>query len=76
MFNNWRQRTWLPLQLMPKKREGATSFVYHNQVTVTGYCYDYVDDMIRMNVNPNHDLSKHWSDCPVRLPVKLEYHIM
>jgi hypothetical protein len=30
--------------------------------------------MIRMNINPNPDLSMHWSDCPVKLPAKLAYH--
>jgi hypothetical protein len=27
-----------------------------------------------MNINPNSDLSMHWSDCPVELPAKLAYH--
>ena len=71
MFN-WRQRTWSPLQSMPKKRHGATSFVYNNQVVIAGgYC---VDDMIRMNVDAQPDLSVHWSECPVKLPAKLRYH--
>ncbi|CAB4034659.1 RING finger 151-like, partial [Paramuricea clavata] len=74
MFN-WRQRTWSPLQSLPKTREGATSFVHNNHVTIAGgYCFDYVDDMIRMNINPNPDLSMHWSDCPVKLPTKLTCH--
>ena len=74
MFN-WRQRTWSPLQSLPKSRFGATSFVYHNHVTIAGgYCSDYVGDMIRMNINPNPDLSTHWSECPVKLPGKLVYH--
>jgi hypothetical protein len=60
---------------LPKKRYGATSFVYHNHVTIAGgNCSGYVDDMIRMNINPNPDLSTHWSDCPVKLPGKLGYH--
>ena len=74
MFN-WRQRTWSPLQSMPKKRNGATSFVYNNHVTVAGgHCSGYVDDMIRMNIHPNPDLSMHWSDCPIKLPTKLANH--
>jgi hypothetical protein len=74
MFN-WRQRTWSPLQSLPKKRFGATSFVYNNHVTIAGgYCSGYLDDMIRMNINPNPDLSMHWSDCPVKLPTKLAGH--
>jgi hypothetical protein len=27
-----------------------------------------------MNINPNPDLSMHWSECPVKLPAKLAYH--
>ena len=75
MFN-WRQRTWSPLQSMPNQRWGATSFVYNNQVVIAGgRCHwNYVDDMIRMNVDPHPDLSTHWSDCPMKLPAKLKYH--
>ena len=74
MFN-WRQRTWSPLQSLPKKPYGGTSFVYNNHVTIAGGCYsDYVDDMIRMNINTNPDLSTHWSDCPVKLPGKSAFH--
>ena len=76
MFN-WRQRTWSPLQSMPKKRYGATSFVYNNQVTIAGGFCDgigLVDTMIRMNVDPHPDLSTHWSDCPIKLPATLQYH--
>ena len=75
MFN-WRQRTWSPLQSMPKKRNGATSFVYKNDVTIAGgHCSGHlVDDMIRMNIPPKPDLPMHWCDCPVKLPTKLEYH--
>ena len=74
MFN-WHQRTWSPLQSLPKKRFGGTSFVYHNHVTIAGgYCSGYVDNMVRMNINPNPDLSTHWSDCPVKLPGKLGFH--
>jgi hypothetical protein len=74
MFN-WRQRTWSPLQSLPKKRNGATSLVYNNHVTIAGgACSGYVNDMIRMNINPNPDLSMHWSECPVKLPAKLAHH--
>jgi hypothetical protein len=60
MFN-WRQRTWSPLQSLPKKRFGATSFVCNNHVTIAGgFCSGHVDDdMIRMSINPNPDLSMH-----------------
>ena len=76
MFN-WRQRTWSPLPSMPKKRWGATSFIYNNQVFIAGgWCdeSDCVDNMIRMNVDPHPDLSTHWSDCPIKLPAKMAYH--
>jgi hypothetical protein len=74
MFN-WRTRTWSPLQSLPKNRFGATSFVHNNHVTIAvGYCSGYLDDMIRMNINPNPDLSMHWSNSPVKLPTKLGYH--
>ena len=76
MFN-WRQRTWSPLQSIPMRRHGATSFVYNNQIVVAGgYCAGsgYVDDMIRMNVDPLPDLAIHWSECRMKLPVKLVSH--
>ena len=60
---------------MPEERCGATSFVYNNHVTIAGgYCSGCVNDMIRMNINPNPDLSTHWSECPVKLPAKLALH--
>ena len=75
MFN-WRQRTWSPLQSLPKKRYGATSFVYNQHMTIAGgRCYpENFDNMIRMNVDPNPDLSTRWSDSPIKLPAKLAYH--
>ncbi len=60
---------------MPKKRWGATSFVYNNHVTIAGGCCpDYVDDMIIMNIHPNPDFSMHWRECPVKLGTKLADH--
>ena len=76
MFN-WRQRTWSPLQSLPTKREGATSFVYNNQVIIAGGWCDgpgYVDDVIRLNVYPHPALLTHWSDCPEKLPAQLGYY--
>ncbi len=74
MFN-WRQKTWSPLQSKPKNRWGATSFVYNNHVTIAGgRCPGHVDDMIRMNIHSNPDLSMRWSECPVKLPTKLAWH--
>ncbi len=68
---NWSQKSWAPLQSLPKERGGADSVVYNNHViTAGGVCADsgYVDNMIRMKIDPNPDLSTHWSDCPVKLP--------
>ncbi|CAB4028962.1 galactose oxidase [Paramuricea clavata] len=60
MFN-WRQRQWSPLQSIPKTCSSATSFVYNNHVTIAGgHCSGYVNDMIRLNINPNLDLSRRW----------------
>ena len=76
MFN-CRHRTWSPLQSMPKKRYGATLFVYNNQVIIAGGFCDgsgRVDNMIRINVDPHPDLSTHWIDCVIKLPAKMLYH--
>ena len=76
MFN-WRLRTWSPLRSMPKKRHGATSFVYSNHVVIAGgYCDGSggADDIIRMNIDPHPDVSASWSECPVKLPAKLGFH--
>ena len=73
MFN-WRQRTWSPLQSMPKTRWGATSFVYNNQFVIAGGCCDWLtklNDMIRMNVDAYPDLSIHWTECPGKLPAEM-----
>ena len=72
---NWSEKSWAPLQSLPQKRSGATAFVYDNHVvTAGGYCDGFVDDMIRIKIDPNPDLSTHWSDCPVKLSAKLAYH--
>ena len=74
MFN-WRQRTWSPLQSMPRECCGATSFVYNNHVTIAGgFCSGWVDGLIRMNIHPNPDLIMHWSECPIKLPARLLCH--
>ena len=74
---NWSQKTWALLQFMPEKRRGATAFVHNNHVvTAGGNCpgFGYLDDMIRMKIHPNPDLTTHWSDCPFKLRAKLAYH--
>ena len=76
MFN-WRQRTWSPLQSMPKTRYEATSFVYNNHLIVAGgQCSGSgrFDNMIRINIDPNPDPTTNWTDCPVKLPSKLTRH--
>ena len=76
MFN-WRQRTWLSLQSLPKKRWGATSFVYNNQVVIAGgWCvgFGYVNDMIRLIANQNSDLSIHWRECSMKLSANMFCH--
>ena len=76
MFN-WRQRTWSPLECLPEKIWGATSFVHNNHVFLAGGYYvvsGRVDGMIRMNIDPLPDLLTRWSAYPVKLPAKLTYH--
>ena len=76
MFN-WREKTWSSLQPMEKNREGATSFVYNNHMTVVGgRCGSSgeVDNMVRMNVELNSDLAGHWTNCPFKLLNRLVYH--
>ena len=74
---NWSQKSWAPLQSSPQNRFGATAFVHDNHVVTAGGCCDsfnFFDNMIRMKIDPNPDLSTHWSDCPVKLPAKLVCH--
>ena len=76
MFN-WRKRTWSPLQSMPKKRWGATSFVYNNHLTIVGgYAFGLgcINNMIRVDVDPNPDPSNHCDSCPIKLFSKLSQH--
>ena len=74
---NWSQKSWAPLQFMPEGCFAATGFVHDNQVvTAGGFCTDpgFFENMIRMKIDLNPDLSTHWSDCPVQLPANLAYH--
>ena len=75
MFN-WRQNTWAPLQAMPNKRVGATSFLSNNHMVVVGGCTpnSLVDDVISMNAESIPDPSTSWSDYPIKLPTKLQHH--
>ena len=78
---NWARKSWAPLQSMPKKRYGANAFVHNNHMMIAGgICAGsgpwsgFVDNMIRMNIDLNPDLSTHWSDCAVKLPARVAYH--
>ncbi|CAB4040109.1 RING finger 151-like [Paramuricea clavata] len=72
---NYRQRLWSLLKPMPESRNGASSFLYNNHVTVAGgYCDAAVDSMIRMNIHPVRDLSHNWSDFAAKLPAKMSAH--
>ena len=74
---NWARKSWAPLQAMPKKRTGANVFVHNNHMMIAGgICAGsgFVDNMIRMNIDPNPDLSTNWSDCAIKLPAKLMFH--
>ena len=76
MFD-WRQRTWSPLQSLPKARWRASSFLYNNQVSIAGGRCEgssHVDTAIRMNADPQPDPLEHWNECLVRLPAKLKDH--
>ena len=73
---NYRQRLWSSLKPMPENRNNASSFVYNNHVTVAGglCCLNFVDNMIRMNIQPVPDLSVNWSDFAAKLPAKMFEH--
>ena len=70
---NYRQRLWSSLKPMPEIREGASSFVYNNHVTLAGgWCgLNFANNMIRMNIQPVPDLSVNWSDFAAKLPAKM-----
>ena len=73
---NYRQRLWSSLKPMPEIREGASSFVYNNHVTLAGgWCgLNFANNMIRMNIQPVPDLSVNWSDFDAKLPAKMFGH--
>jgi hypothetical protein len=72
---NCRQRLWSLLKPMPENRNGASSFVYDNHVTVAGgYCDGSVNNMIQMNIHPVPDLSTTWNLFAARLPATMHAH--
>ena len=74
---NWSQKWWAPLPSMPEACFAATGFVHDNHVVTAGGFYTdhgFFENMIRMKIDANPDLSTHWSGCPVQLPAKLAYH--
>ena len=74
MFD-WAKETWSPLQPMKECRLGASSFVYKDQLTVTGGStgFKLTDNMERMEINPNMH-STQWFDFPAKLPNTLHAH--
>ena len=78
---NYRQRFWSLLKPMPGLRNGASSFIYNNHVTVTRglstdctVSADSFDNMIRMNIHPVPDLSVNWCDFASKLPARMQAH--
>ncbi len=76
---NYRQRFWSLLKPMPGLRNGASSFIYNNHVTVTRglstdctVSADSFDNMIRMNIHPVPDLSVNWSGFAAKLPARMQ----
>ena len=67
---NWSTKTWSPLQHMKECREGASSFVYEDQLTVAGGWSDTIE---RININPIVD-STQCTFSPAKLPDKLYGH--
>ena len=74
MFD-WAKETWSPLQPMKECCSGASSFVYKDQLTVTGGLtgLNCTDNMKTMDINPNMH-STQWFDFPAKLPSKLYGH--
>ena len=71
MFD-WSTKTWSPLQPMKECCAGACSFVYEDQLIVTGGHLlmpglDTIDTMARINIKPIMD-STPWLDFPAKLP--------
>ena len=74
---NWLQKSWSPLQSLREKRNGATGFLYNDHVvSAGGLCSGsgFVNNMIKMKIEPNPDLSTHWSECPFKLLTNVTYH--
>ena len=73
---NYLQKLWSLLKPMPVNRCYATSFVYNNYVIVAGgLCAGhFVNNMIRLNIYPNPDLSIDWSHLASKLPGKMYIH--
>ena len=70
---NYRQRLWSSLKPMPEDRHNASSFLYNNHVTVAGGLsgLNFLDNMIRMSIQPVPDPSVNWSDFDAKLPAKM-----
>ena len=73
---NYPKRLWSLLKPMPKKRSRASSFVYNNHVTLAGGLSSkcFVDNLIRITIDPIPDLSISWSDFAAKLPASMYEH--
>ena len=62
-------RTWTRIQPMRENREGPSSFVYNNQVYVTG---GFVSSIEKLSLNAVHARqSIRWENVPAKLPGRL-----
>ena len=73
---NYPKRLWSLLKPMPKNRSKASSFVYNNHVTLAGGLSSkrFVDNVIRITIDPIPDLSISWSDFAAKLPASMGAH--
>ena len=73
---NYPQKLWSLLKPMPQSRDGASSFVYDNHVTLAGgRCGSHsVNNMIRMGIHPVPDHSINWTDFAAKLPAQMHSH--
>ena len=73
---NYPQRFWSLLKPMPQYRDGASSFVYDNHVTLAGgWCGGrFLNNMIRMSIHPVPDHSIEWSNFAAKFPARMLSH--
>ena len=73
---NYRQRSWSFLKPMTEDHDGASAFVYNDQVTVVGGLCDEgaMNNMIAMDIRRIPDLSTNWGYLAAKLPAKMFAH--